>query len=456
MAMSSEEIIELVNNKMKFLETIENSGLDITLNPEDAIDGTVHNKQKSEEENRLDRIIREIILIKTAEENSFTFLGVKDTNKQNFSIKDKLLFQCEAGHIKEDTYKKFSNRSTKLCCEECKISGKQAEGKLKIILKSGDRIGNYERTKSYAESQNYTILSTKYENNEGKLDFLCPDGHNVSDSVLNINRREGEGMCCDECNNIAEIKEIKELIEIKGGILLSERYKNQDTVMNFICAEGHPVEKTKKQIQHGVWCDCCADNKLKSEKKIKMFVEVFFMENFNKTRDQWNTNPTARKPVTVELINKFLKSKKDKQTFQYKQQPMELDIYNKNLKIAFEYNGEFHYKLNPRIKNNTAKQVERLIKYQSNDSAKQRNCEKMGVNLITIPFLKDYDTKVFEKSLTHFIKHCKSQGLEVSYTNSQLEYMKEVFHNISKVDSHIKSYKEFLKAKKVKKNSMSI
>lgn len=454
--MDSNDVIELIKrNGFKSLNDLHTLNEGVTLNPYDAIDTITPYREKPTEERKIDEINRILIVNNIATQQNFEFLGTIEGKKESLTTNESLLFKCDKGHIVEDTYKKLSRRDNGLCCSGCKL------GAVKIALdRFSTKEDNLRKIQDFAQQSNFKLLSTEYKGNKGKHDFQCSEGHNFQDTVVDINRRSGDApMCCPGCQNKKIINEINQYAEAKGGTLLTENYKNQDIKLNFMCSEGHEVNLSKKQIDHGRWCDCCDTSKFKTENKIKMFVEVFFMENFNKTRDEWNINTVARKPVTVEAINNFLKSKKNgskENVFGFKKQAMELDMFNKDLNIAFEYNGEFHYELNPKIKNNTAKQLERLVKYQSNDSAKARNCEKMGIKLFSIPVMKDYDTKIFDRALNHFINHCKSQGLEVSYTESQLNYMKEKFHHIKNAENHATEYKKFLKPTNIQKHSTSI
>lgn len=454
--MNSIDIINLIEKKgFTSLEDIYKLNEGVSLNPYDAIDTITPYREKPAEERKIDELNRILIVNNLALKNNFEFLGTIEGNKERLSTNESLLFKCDKGHVVEDTYKKLSKRDGGLCCSGCKT------GSVKIALdKYASKEENLRKIQDFAQQSDFKLLSTEYQGHKGKHDFQCSEGHNFQDTVVDINRRSGDApMCCPGCQNKKIISEINQYAEAKGGILLTENYKNQDIKLNFMCAEGHEVNLSKKQIDHGRWCDCCDTSKFKTENKIKMFVEVFFMENFSKSRDEWNINTIARKAVTVEAIHSFLKSKRSgskENIFSYKKQPMELDIFNKELNVAFEYNGEFHYELNPKIKNNTVKQLERLVKYQSNDFAKARNCEKMGIKLFSIPVMKDYDTKIFDRALNHFINHCKSQGLEVSYTDSQLNYMKEKFHHIKNGENHATEYKNFMKATKSQRLKASI
>ena len=66
--------------------------------------------------------------------------------------------------------------------------------------------------------------------------------------------------------------------------------------------------------------------------------------------------------------------------------------------------------------------------------------------------MKESQTKSFEKALEHFIKYSKLQGLDISYTESQLDYMRDKFFQIKESENHIEQYKNTLNKNKIIKN----
>lgn len=73
---------------------------------------------------------------------------------------------------------------------------------------------------------------------------------------------------------------------------------------------------------------------------------------------------------------------------------LELDGYNENLRMAFEYNGKQHYVF-PNSYHKTEEEFKRQVE---RDRFKEEQCRKRGVNLLVIP----YDLE--EDSLYDFIK----------------------------------------------------
>jgi hypothetical protein len=94
----------------------------------------------------------------------------------------------------------------------------------------------------------------------------------------------------------------------------------------------------------------------------KIFEDLFFPSVFGKIRPEWLISPITSEPI-------------------------ELDGYNEELKIAFEYQGEHHDKLHYWNKNN--KQL--LDEQKVRDRHKVSECEIRGITLIVIPSKYNYE-----------------------------------------------------------------
>jgi hypothetical protein len=66
---------------------------------------------------------------------------------------------------------------------------------------------------------------------------------------------------------------------------------------------------------------------------------------------------------------------------------MHLDGYNKNLKLAFEFNGSQHYIFYPKYH----KKYKDFIQQQERDRVKADLCKKNDIILIITPHTLDYD-----------------------------------------------------------------
>lgn len=82
---------------------------------------------------------------------------------------------------------------------------------------------------------------------------------------------------------------------------------------------------------------------------------------------------------------------------------MQLDGYNSSIGVAFEYQGEQHYKIvNPFTKTKAA-----LAKLKRRDERKRSACRRHGVILIRIPYWRKYDMDVF------LVKKLQAYGIHV-------------------------------------------
>lgn len=119
----------------------------------------------------------------------------------------------------------------------------------------------------------------------------------------------------------------------------------------------------------------------KGEARCKEFSEFFFQKPFDKERPDFLKNP-----VTGENL--------------------ELDLYNRDLKLAIEYNGAQHYKYNAFMHKNSK---ERFYNQQYRDILKKDMCDKSGIQLVVVPYT------VPEDQISHFLfQEFKKMGFEPS------------------------------------------
>ncbi len=133
------------------------------------------------------------------------------------------------------------------------------------------------------------------------------------------------------------------------------------------CENGHRFEIEARQIKVGHWCMACYEkNRLIAETHCRATVEGIFGVQFPKKRPPWLVNITGYR--------------------------MELDMYNKDLGIAIEYNGIQHYEPCSYF-HCTERDVQ---KNQEHDARKQILCKQHGVVLVTVPYwIKREDMKAF-------------------------------------------------------------
>jgi len=107
----------------------------------------------------------------------------------------------------------------------------------------------------------------------------------------------------------------------RGGSLASDAvYINEKGLVECYCSHNHSFSISRAQQKKGKWCDQC-NFKLVGQEITKLVFELIFKKEFNTERPCWLKNPeTGRR--------------------------LELDGYNKELKIAFEHQGKQHEKFN--------------------------------------------------------------------------------------------------------------
>lgn len=176
---------------------------------------------------------------------------------------------------------------------------------------------------------------------------------------------------CPECGWLESSKKqrhslshIKNKIKTKGYKCKNvEIYKNSTTKLKLICKNSHEFEINMANLHSGKGCPKCRSHISKNEEECKNIIESITGFSFERIRPEWLFNNKSKKRL-------------------------ELDGFCNELNIAFEYNGEFHYRQTYR-KNDRAK----LIKVKERDRIKRKLCIKNNIDLIVIPYyIKDkYD-----------------------------------------------------------------
>jgi hypothetical protein len=120
--------------------------------------------------------------------------------------------------------------------------------------------------------------------------------------------------------------------------------------MHWRCSIGHEWYAVLASIKNaGSWCPRCP---LKNESECLRLFEALLGKDFPKQRPDWL-------------------------------QGLELDGYNEELQLAFEYNGEQHYQV---VKRWHPKGEESLREQQERDKRKEDLCTEHEVTLIVIPY----------------------------------------------------------------------
>lgn len=155
-----------------------------------------------------------------------------------------------------------------------------------------------------------------------------------------------------------KISEVCDIINLKKATLVTNKkfITSKDSKIEIKCLEGHEFTLSYVDLVENMkWCEKC---KLSSKNNLevdKILIKLF-KEKFNKKRPEWLTNVKGIK--------------------------LELDFYSEELKLAFEYNEEHHYKYNKTYHSSQ----DDFEKEKFNDKIKIKKCEKNNVTLVTIPY----------------------------------------------------------------------
>jgi hypothetical protein len=111
------------------------------------------------------------------------------------------------------------------------------------------------KVKTYFEAEGYVLLDKVYVNAHTKLNYVCVEGHKHSITWNNWRRGKRCPYCAGQCR--PNIKEIRSSFEKEGYILLNTIYRNNNTKLRYICPKGHEHCITWGSWQSGTRCAYC-------------------------------------------------------------------------------------------------------------------------------------------------------------------------------------------------------
>jgi hypothetical protein len=205
-------------------------------------------------------------------------------------------------------------------------------------------------------------LSTQYINDKTKLRWQCGKCGYIWETTPHSIKK---GRWCAKCaGNIKyTLKDMQKFAINRGieetgkpGKCLSKEYSNNKRNLIWQCGKcGKTWKALPKAVIHKTWCPYCSSGKM--EGKVRKIFEELFYAKFPISSPDW-------------LINPITHSK------------MHLDGYNEELKLAFEYNGEQHYKYTKFFHKN----YQNFQDQQIRDEQKKIACEAEGITLIIVPY----------------------------------------------------------------------
>ena len=169
-----------------------------------------------------------------------TSRGGKILSKKYLGLKIKHKWKCSVGHEWEAAPGniKYQNQ----WCPEC-------GGRKKLTIELMEQI---------AESKGGLCLSKKYINQKTKLKWRCSEGHEWIAAPANIHN---QNQWCPECSGSKKlsIELAREIASKRGGMCLSDTYKNSKAKLKWRCEKGHQWESALSNVKNsGSWCPKCS------------------------------------------------------------------------------------------------------------------------------------------------------------------------------------------------------
>lgn len=170
--------------------------------------------------------------------------------------------------------------------------------------------------KVYAHVKGGICFSNRYSGVLKKYNWGCNCGFRWCASWNDV---VNSGIWCPRCGGSLRktIDDARRLGCSRGFVCLSKRYKNSHSRLRWRCGYGHVWYTSYDKIQQGHGCHVCSISSI-GERITRCLFEKIFKSKFKKCRPSWLVISDGRR--------------------------LELDGYNKDLKIAFEYNGVQHFR----------------------------------------------------------------------------------------------------------------
>lgn len=270
---------------------------------------------------------------------------------------------------------------SELCKRECSHRRKFAEPLSARVDKAVREFGG-------------TIIAADRANADSRWQFRCSAGHEFSRTAISVLPTKNQpGKFCNRCSGGPEpvnAERVMSLIVPKGGKLLSDEAEFSSKSLFLIqCNLGHIFQKQWGHLSNGQWCPICSKGS-KSEEIARTVFETLFGKEFKKVRPKW-----LRYPKTSRLL--------------------ELDGYNDELKIAFEYQGAQHrnWQIGNEGKSGLNDRIER-------DKWKRKRVAEEGITLVEL-----WDTTAYEDFGAEINKQLSEAGRDFP----EIDFKREVDFN---------------------------
>lgn len=224
-----------------------------------------------------------------------------------------------------------------------------------------------ETLRKIAESKGGKLISTKYTKAHDKLEFEDKLGNRFFMSPSNVrnNRWSGYESGSVYSNPEYHFNILKKIAESKGGKIISTSYKGLKNKLEFQDRLQNKFWSLPNNIKRGKWSPFESANT--SEEKCRQCFQFIFNKKFINTWD-------------------ILKRKGKRY--------LQLDGYNQELNLAFEYQGEQHYNANA-VRCKKLEQKQKIfLKIQENDKIKEKLCKEKNIFLVKIKYFDNLKNDV--------------------------------------------------------------
>ena len=248
-------------------------------------------------------------------------------------------------------------------------------GRIKVNISNISRRIGIERCKEIANERRGKCLSTEYINAMTKMHWQCSKGHEWTANLNQIQQKNWCPICAG--HQPIGIDRCKQWALAQGGECLSTKYINRNTKLRWRCAKRHEWNAAWGSTGQGHWCPICTAEKqgktykididdckrIATERRYRCLSEKYLN---TRTPLRWQCDSCGREwkaclnsikrgsgcphchthdmenrcRVIFETI--FEKLFPRCKPFKHLGSLLELDGYNSELSIAFEYDGEQH------------------------------------------------------------------------------------------------------------------
>jgi hypothetical protein len=365
--------------------------------------------------------------------------GGECLSKEYVNYTTPLRFRCSRGHEFEQMPAKILQRG-----DWCRRCGHLDSNRLKLTIEMVDRL---------ARKRGGRCLSTVYKGANSPLKWRCGNGHEWMATPNGLIYR---GRWCGECarNKRLGIKDCRDAAKKYGGTLLSTKYCNKESPLEWQCSEGHKWIASLGDIRNaGRWCPTCGRRKAGLKRRLEInevrrlaesrggeFLSDVYSGNqvsykwrclhkhewknsvSNIKAGQWcpvcqsgYSERCVRLCFEALFVAEFPK-KRPSWLRNEKGRLLELDGFNEDLGIAFEHQGRQHSEMADIFYRGDKKALERRIYL---DQRKKKLCRENGVSLICVPQLDDL---LLLKDLKAFvIRACAKAGIPLSESQKRAE-----------------------------------